>query len=101
MPVPRLFKKFASKSTLRASNRAATVPDVTAGHEKDVSSKTLVTATVVPVFSENLTEAWTVAHKELPEAEGTEKLLNRIGMPTIDGKMRSSVPQSFHRKYPE
>lgn len=87
MPVPRIFKKFASKSTLRASNGTTAVPDVTAGHEKNISSKSLVMATVVPAFSENLTEAWTVADKELPTAEGTEKLLNRAGTSTIDSTM--------------
>jgi hypothetical protein len=101
MPVPRIFKKFASKSTLRPSSGTTTVPDVLAGHEKDISSKTLVTTAVVPVFSENFTEAWAVAHKGLPKAEGTEKLLNRVGTLTIDGTMRSSVLKSFRRKCPE
>ena len=85
MPVPKIFKRFASKNTLKASLDASPPsPDVPANYEKDTSSKTLVMAAVVPTFPDNLTEAWAAANKELPQAHGVEKLLNRVGASIID-----------------
>ena len=83
MPVPRIFKRFASKSTLRVAQDTGSAPNVPADHEKDVSSRNLVTAAAIPTFSDNLEEAWAAANKELPKAKGVEKLLNRVGAPIL------------------
>lgn len=87
MPVPKIFRRLASKNSLRTSSGTTTVPDVPAVHERDISSRTLVTATVVPAFPENLTEAWAIAQKELPKAKGMGEILNHVGTPTVDGTM--------------
>lgn len=87
MPVPKIFKRLASKSSLRTSSGTTTVLDVSAVHEKGISSRGLVTTTVVPAFSENPTEAWAVAQKELPKAKGIGEILNHVGTPTVDGTM--------------
>ena len=79
MPTPKLFKKFSSKSNTSESSPA---PDVPADEEK-VEFPQPVTATAdgpVPEYSDTLKDAWTAAHKELPQAQGTEKFLNKIGM---------------------
>ena len=84
MPVPKIFKRFTSKNTLKVSLDASLPsPDVPANHEKDTSSKTLVMAAVVPSFPDNLAEAWAAANKELPQAQGAEKFLNRVGASII------------------
>jgi len=90
MPVPKVFRKFASKSTLKAGGGAVTTPDVPANQE-DVSSTTLVMAAAVPTYPKNLTEAWSAAHKELPQAQGVEKFLNRVGASAIDGPVYLSI----------
>ena len=88
MPVPKVFKKFASMSTLKG---ATTTSDVPVKHKKNTSPKTLVMAAVVPAYSENLAEAWVAEHKELPKAQGVEKFLNRIGASVTDGPMYFSI----------
>jgi len=86
MPVPKIFKRFASKNMLKANLDANPPgPDVPANHEKDASPKTLVMAPIVPGFPDNLAEAWVAANKELPQAQGVEKFLNRVGASIIDG----------------
>lgn len=87
MPVPKLFKRFSSKNTLKVTPDSSppTSPDVAAKHEKDALSEALVVTAVVPTFPDNLTEAWAAANKELPQARGVEKLLNRVGALIIDG----------------
>jgi len=90
MPVPKVFKKFASKSTLKAGGGAVTTPEVPANHE-DALSTTLVMAAAVPTYPKNLTEAWSAAHKELPKAQGAEKFLNRVGASVIDGLIYLSI----------
>ena len=81
MPVPRIFKRFSSKNTLKASLDASppTSPDTPTNNEKDTLAKTLMMAPVVPPFPDNLTEAWVAANKELPQAQGVEKFLNHVG----------------------
>ena len=79
MPVPKIFKRFASKSTLKVTKDVSAVLDVSADDEKDASSKTLVMAATVPAYSDNLKEAWDAANKELPKAKGVEKFLNQVG----------------------
>ena len=85
MPVPKVFKRFASKTTLKADKGTVATPNVPANRDKDASSKTLVMATVVPTYSENITEAWVAAHNGLPKAQGVEKLLNHVGAPVGGG----------------
>jgi len=97
MPVPKIFKRFASKSTLRAGPDAAIALDGLLNNEKETPSKTLVVAAVVPTYPENLTEAWAAAHKELPEAQGVEKFLNRVGASTIGALIGSLTQKRPHR----
>jgi len=90
MPVPKVFKRFASKSTLKAGGGPVTTPDAPANHE-DAPSTTLVMAAAVPTYPKNLTEAWSAAHKELPQAQGVEKFLNHVGASVIDGPISLSI----------
>ena len=101
MPVPKVFKRFASKSTLKAGRDTTTASDVPADHEKDASSKTLVVAAVIPTYPDNLKEAWAAAHKELPKAQGVEKFLNRVGTSITDGPTCLSALKLPHRGCPE
>ena len=79
MPLPKIFKRFTSKKTPKANRDVNPAPDVPKTQEKDASSKALVTAAVVPSFPDNLKEAWAAANKQLPQAKGAEKFLNRVG----------------------
>jgi len=98
MPVPKIFKRFKSKSSLRVGPDAVIALGVPLSHEKEASSKTLVAvAAVVPAYPENLTEAWAAAHKELPEAQGVEKFLNHIGASTIGVPICSLTSKRPHR----
>ena len=83
MPVPKIFKRLSSKNIPKTSRDANPAPNVPANHEKDTSSKTLVTAPV-PTFPDNLKAAWAAANRELPQAQGVEKFLNRVGASIID-----------------
>jgi len=85
MPVPKIFKRFTSKNAFKASLNGNPAPDVPVDRKKDASSRTLVMAAVVPASPDNLAEAWAAAYKELPQAQGGEKSLNRIGASIIDG----------------
>jgi len=84
MSVSKIFKRFASKNTPKPSRDTAPSSNVPAKHEKDTSSKTLV-GTVVPTFPNDLKEVWAAANKQLPQAQGVEKFLNRVGAPITDG----------------
>ena len=79
MPLPKIFKRFTSKKTPKSNRGVNPAPDVSKTQEKDTSSKALVTAAVVPSLPDHLREAWAAANKELPQAKGAEKLLNRVG----------------------
>jgi len=89
MPAPKLFKKFSSKSS---ASESSFVPDVPANDEKDdVPQITTVTADgPVPEYSDDLKEAWTAAHQELPQAQGAERFLNGIGTLTVHSNIHSS-----------
>jgi len=50
MPVPKIFSGVASKSTLKTGRDGSPASGVTANYEKEASSKTLVTAAVVPTY---------------------------------------------------
>jgi hypothetical protein len=91
MPTPKLFKKFSSKKDASESSPA---PDEPANGEKDDVPQT-VAVTVdspVPGYSDSLKEAWTVAHQELPLAQGAEKILNKIGM-SLPSSIRIPTPR--------
>ena len=79
MPVPKIFKRFMSKKTPTGNQDVSPAPNVPKNQEKGASSKALVTAPVAPTFPDNLKEAWAAANKELPQAQGAEKFLNRVG----------------------
>ena len=79
MPLPKIFKRFTSKKIPKGNQDASPTPNTPKTHEKDDPSKALVTAAVVPTFPDNLKEAWAAANKELPQAHGAEKFLNRVG----------------------
>ena len=84
MSVSKIFKRFASKNTQKPSrDRTTPSSNVSTKHEKDASSKTLPGA-VVPTFPDDLTEAWAAANKQLPQARGVEKILNRVGASIAD-----------------
>lgn len=91
MPLPKLLKKILSK---RKASESSPSPDVPAGDEKDTPSQT-DTATAdgpVPEYSDSLTEAWAVAHQELPLAQGGEKFLNKIGTSFKGSRVHTFLP---------
>lgn len=91
MPTPKLFKKFSSRSNASESSPA---PDVPANDEKGDLSQTAAVTTdgPVPEYSDSLKDAWTAAHKELPQAKGAEKFLNKIGMSISRSNIYTSPP---------
>ena len=81
MPVLKLFKKSSSKNNASETSPA---PDVPADDEKGDSPRAVVTMDgPTPEYSDSLKEAWSASHRELPQARGTDKLLNEIGMSII------------------
>ena len=75
MPTFHLFKKFSSKSDAPKSPSATNVlPSV----KRDVQ-QTMTPSDAVPAYPDSFKEAWAGAHKELPQAQGAEKFLNKIG----------------------
>ena len=79
MPTPKLFKNSPSESN--NSSESSSAPDVPANANHGASQNLTATpAGPVPEYSDSLKEAWTVAHPELPQVQGAEKLLNKIGM---------------------
>ena len=96
MPTPKLFKKFSSKSSASESNSALDVP---ANDEKEDESQTIAVTSdgPVPESSDDLEEAWKAAHQELPQAQGAENFLNKIGMSIIP--TRSAPPARGDRRY--
>ena len=86
--MPKVFKLFSSKNAPRAGRDAANpAANDSAIHERDTSSKSLSVPTVVPTDPANLSQAWTAVHKELPQAQGAEKVLNLAGASIIRGSM--------------
>ena len=76
MPTPKLFKKFSSKSNIPESGSAANVSPNDRG---DLPKTATPDDDNTPAYSDDYKEAWAVAHKELPQARGAEKFLNKIG----------------------
>jgi hypothetical protein len=77
MPTPKLFKKFSSKTEASEGGPATDVP---ADDKGDVPRPiTLTSDDTIPAYSDGLKYAWAAAHRELPQAKGAEKVLNKIG----------------------
>ena len=92
MSTPKLFKSFSSKS----SSEASPVPDHVQGNgKKDGSPKTVAMTPdgPVPEYSDGLREAWMAAQRELPQAQGAEKVLNKIGMSIIRSRVHTPTSQ--------
>lgn len=79
MPTPKFFRNFSSKDSAEGSPDDS--PDATpATHTGDTPpEKTAVVDPNVPQYSDAMKEAWSAANAELPQAQGTEKFLNRVG----------------------
>ena len=77
MPMPKLFGGTSSKGSAPENGSRA---DTSANDEEFVPQTTTVTSGIAaPEYSDSLRDAWTAAHRELPQAKGTEKILNKIG----------------------
>ena len=90
MPVPKMFKSSSSKSN---PSETSPTPDVPAdGPKKDAPQTVAVTTGgPIPEYSDNLKEAWTATHRELPRAQGVEKFLNKIGTLIIRSSIHSHL----------
>ncbi|KAF9781672.1 hypothetical protein BJ322DRAFT_1161455 [Thelephora terrestris] len=89
MPTLKLFKKSHSKSNASQEHPA---PDVPANDKEDVPRPITTTSDdAVPEYSDSLKEAWAAAHRDLPKAQGAEKLLNTIG--NVQGALTLSPGQ--------
>jgi len=74
MPTPKFFRKFSSKDSSEDS------PDATPTSVKKIPPEIqTVTDPNVPQYSDAMREAWSAANAELPQAQGVEKFLNRVG----------------------
>ena len=81
MPTPKLFKKFSSKSNTPESSSTL---DASPNYKEDAPQATIEPSEdTIPSYSDHLKEAWEAAHKELPRAQGAEKVLNKIGRPIV------------------
>jgi hypothetical protein len=94
MPTPKLFGKFSSKS--KNPSESSSAPDVPANDDKGDASQTDIVSSdgPIPGYSDSLKEAWTAAHQELPQVQGAEKFLNKIGMSIIPN---SHLTRDDHR----
>ena len=80
MPSSKLKKFFPHRDTSEGSSAT----DVSPARARDTSQAVPTTSDVAtPVYSDGMKEAWAAAHKELPQVQGTEKVLSKIGMSTI------------------
>lgn len=75
MSRPKLFKKFSSKDDASKSNPAS---KAFADDQENVP-QTFTSDNPLPTYPDGLKEAWGATHRELPQAQGAEKLLNNIG----------------------
>ena len=74
--MPSFFKKFSSKDSPEDSPDE----DPPTIHKKEIcSEKDPIADPNVPQYSDAMKEAWSAANAELPQAQGAEKLLNRVG----------------------
>lgn len=80
MPTPKFFKS-SSKSNAPESG---SVVDVSADDKEGISNSTNVTpGDAVPAYSDGFKEVWAAAHRDVPQAQGAEKVLNKIGGSTV------------------
>ena len=77
MPMPEIFKKFSSKKNASEGSPATDVP---ANETRDIPNPIAATSdNTIPALSDNMKKAWAATHRELPQAQGVEKVLNKIG----------------------
>jgi len=81
MPTPKFFKKFSSKDKDSSGNSPAESPDATPkARTKEIPLEEAKIANPdVPQYSDTMKEAWSAAHAKLPQAQGAEKFLNKVG----------------------
>ena len=77
MPMPKLFRGSSSKGN--APEDASRTDTPANGEEFVPRTTTAISGPEVAEHSDSLKDAWTAAHRELPQAKGTEKILNKIG----------------------
>lgn len=78
MPTTNLEEPALKGITPESSSAA----DVSANDSED--ARQTVSATPdnpIPAYSDSFKAAWTAAHKEVPQAQGAQKFLNKIGGP--------------------
>ena len=73
MPMPS-FKGSSSKNDTPKSTSIANLPRNDEGPTP---------GDTIPAYSDSFEEAWATAYKELPQARGAEKILNKIGQSII------------------
>ena len=87
MSTPKFFKQLSSKNAPKAGRDAGPAANDSAIQERGTSSKYRFVPAVVPTDPANLSQAWAAVHKESPQAQGVEKVLNLAGASIIHGFM--------------
>jgi hypothetical protein len=81
MPMPKFFTGSSSRGHASENDSRTDTP---ANDNSEFASRTTITPGIaIPEYSDSLRDAWTAAHRELPQAKGTEKILNKIGALTM------------------
>jgi hypothetical protein len=70
-------KESSSKSNAPDSSSATNVPPDDRG--STLNTVTVTPDNAVPMYSDGFKEAWAAVYKELPQAHGAEKFLDKIG----------------------
>jgi hypothetical protein len=76
MPMTKL-KESSSKRNAPDSSSAPNVPQNDRGNTQN--TVTITPDNAIPTYSYVSKQTWAAAHKELPQAHGAEKFLNKIG----------------------
>ena len=85
--MPSFLKKFSSKDSPEDSPDE----DPPTINKKEIrSKKNLIADPNVPQYSDAMKEAWSAANAELPQAQGAERLLNRVG--TLIMSVPTAIP---------
>ena len=80
MPTPKFFKS-SSKSN---ASESGSVVDVSANDNEGIPKSTNVASDdAVPAYSDSFKEVWAAANRDVPQAQGAEKVLNNIGGSTV------------------
>lgn len=79
MPTPKFFRKFYSKDSADDSPDEGPDDTSTTRTKAVPPGKTVVADPNVPQYSDATKEAWSTTNAELPQAQGVEKSLNRVG----------------------